>query len=188
MFLEARGKYDEAVGRREEAERILEDSRAGILAKKLVEGEKCPVCGSVHHPELAKLQESSVSEEDFKKLQEEETALQEKKNTANTEAEKAKTSLEECEEQLRIAMLDCVESPLLDMETAGVSLEELIRAAGEAKTRVGTMSEENHKKCLSLEKIAERSEKRRKIWKLRRGTRRKSSMQKGRNLMKTGRG
>lgn len=152
MFLEARGKYDEAVGRREEAERILEDSRAGILAKKLVEGEKCPVCGSVHHPEPAKLQESSVSEEDFKKLQEEETALQEKKNTANTEAEKAKTSLEECEEQLRIAMLDCVESPLLDMETAGVSLEELIRAAGEAKTRVGTMSEENHKKCLSLEK------------------------------------
>lgn len=152
VFLEARGKYDEAVGRRKEAERILEDSRAGILAKKLVEGEKCPVCGSVHHPEPAKLQESSVSEEDFKKLQEEETALQEKKNTANTEAEKARTSLEECGEQLRIAMLDCVESPLLDMETAGVSLEELIRAAGEAKTRVRTMSEENHKKCLSLEK------------------------------------
>ena len=66
VFLEARGKYDEAVGRREEAERILEDSRAGILAKKLVEGEKCPVCGSVHHPEPAKLQESSVSEEDSK--------------------------------------------------------------------------------------------------------------------------
>ena len=80
VFLEARGKYDEAVCRREETERILEDSRAGILAKKLVEGEKCPVCGSVHHPEPAKLKESSVSEEDFKKLQEEETALQEKKN------------------------------------------------------------------------------------------------------------
>lgn len=152
VFLEARGKYDEAVCRREETERILEDSRAGILAKKLVEGEKCPVCGSVHHPEPAKLKESSVSEEDFKKLQEEETALQEKKNTANTEAEKAKTSLEECEEQLRIEMLDCVESPLLDMETAGVSLEELIGAAREAKTRVETMSAENHKKCISLEK------------------------------------
>lgn len=152
VFLEARGKYDEAVCRREETERILEDSRAGILAKKLVEGEKCPVCGSVHHPEPAKLKESSVSEEDFKKLQEEETALQEKKNTANTEAEKAKTSLEECEEQLRIEMLDCVESPPLDMETAGVSLEELIGAAGEAKTRVETMSAENHKKCISLEK------------------------------------
>lgn len=188
VFLEARGKYDEAVGRREEAERILEDSRAGILAKKLVEGEKCPVCGSVHHPEPAKLQKSSVSEEDFKKLQEEETALQEKKNTANTEAEKAKTSLEECEEQLRIAMLDCVESPLLDMETAGVSLEELIRAAGEAKRGSEPCQKKIIRNVFLWKKIAERSEKRRKIWKLRRGTRRKSSMQKGRNLMKTGRG
>ncbi len=152
VFLEARGKYEEAAGRREEAERILEDSRAGILAKKLVEGEKCPVCGSVHHPELAKLKETSISEDDFKKLQEEESALQEEKNTANTEAEKAKTSLEECEEQLRIAMLDCMENPLLDTDMTGVPLEELIRAAGAAKTRVETMSEENHKKCISLEK------------------------------------
>ena len=151
-FLDARGKYEEACGRREEAERILEDSRAGILAKKLVEGEKCPVCGSVHHPEPAKLKESSISEDDFKKMQEEESSLWEKKNTANTEAEKAKTLLEECEEQLRIAILDCMETPILDMDMTGVSLEELIRAAGEAKTQVETMSEENHKKCISLEK------------------------------------
>lgn len=151
-FLGAREKYEEVVGKREEAEHILEDSRAGILAKKLVEGEKCPVCGSVHHPQPAKLKEFSISEGDFKQLQEEESALQEKKNTANTEAEKAKTLLEECEQQLRIMILDCLENPLLDMETAGVSLEELIMAAGEAKTRVETMAEENHKKCISLEK------------------------------------
>lgn len=151
-FLGVREKYEEVLGKREEAEHILEDSRAGILAKKLVEGEKCPVCGSVHHPQPAKLKEFSISEGDFKKLQEEESALQEKKNTANTEAEKAKTLLEECEEQLRIMILDCLENPLLDMETAGVSLEELIKAAGEAKTQVETMSEENYKKCSSLEK------------------------------------
>mgnify|MGYP001033840755 CR=1 FL=1 len=151
-FLDARGKYEEAGGRREEAERILEDSRAGILAKKLVEGEKCPVCGSVHHPEPAKLKEASVSEDDFKELQEKESALQEKKNNANTEAEKAKILLGECEEQLRITILDCMENPLLDMDMPGASLEELIGAVGEAKTRVGTMSEENHKKCISLDK------------------------------------
>ncbi len=151
-FLDARGKYEEAGSRREEAERILEDSRAGILAKKLVEGEKCPVCGSVHHPEPAKLKEASVSEDDFKKLQEEESALQEKKNTANTEAEKAKILLGECEEQLRITILDCMENPFLDMDMPGASLEELIGAVREAKMRVGTMSEENHKKCISLDK------------------------------------
>ncbi len=151
-FLDARAKYEKASGRREEAERILEDSRAGILARKLVEGEKCPVCGSVHHPEPAKLKEASVSEEDFKKLQEEESELQEKKNNANTEAEIAKTSLEEFEGQFRITILDCIESPLLDMDMEEASLEELIKAAKEARTQVGTMSKENIKKCNSLDK------------------------------------
>ncbi len=151
-FLDTRDKYEEASGRREEAEHILEDSRAGILARKLVEGEKCPVCGSVHHPEPAKLKEASISEDDFKKLQEEESELQEKKNNANIEAEIAKTSLEEFEGQLRITILDCIESPLLDMDMEEEPLEGLIKAVKEAKTRVGTMSKENIKKCNSLDK------------------------------------
>ena len=151
-FLDSRVKYEEASGRREEAERILEDSRAGILARKLVEGEKCPVCGSVHHPEPAKLKETSISEDDFKKLQEEESELQEKKNKANTEAEIAKTSLEEFEGQLRITILDCIESPLLDMDMEEESLGELIKAAKEAKTQVEAMSKENIKKSNSLDK------------------------------------
>jgi len=75
LFLAARDKYKEASGRREDAEHMLEDSRAGILAGKLVEGEKCPVCGSIYHPEPAKRKETSISEDEFKKLQEEEDAL-----------------------------------------------------------------------------------------------------------------
>lgn len=158
-FLDARDEYENAGSRREEAERILEDSRAGILAGKLVEGEKCPVCGSVHHPEPAVLREDSISEDDFKKLQEEESRLQEKKNRANTEAEKAKISLEEFEGQLRITVLDCMESPLLDMDMEGESLEELLRALKEAKAQVETMSKENTEKCNSIEKDLETLEK-----------------------------
>lgn len=158
-FLEMRDKYGEVSSRREEAERILEDSRAGILAKKLVEGGKCPVCGSVHHPEPARLKEASISEEDFKKLQKKESELQEKKNRANTEAEKAKTSLEEFEEQLRITILDCLESPLLDMDREGEPLEELIRTAKEAKPQIETRAKENTKKCNFLDKDCETLEK-----------------------------
>lgn len=154
-FLGARSKYEEACGRREEAEHILEDSRAGILAEKLVEGEKCPVCGSMHHPEPAKLRESFISEDDFNKLQEEEAALQEKKNAANMEAEKTKTALNEYEEQLRIKILDCMENPFLDIDMAGESLEELIKAVKEAKTRVEMMSEGNQQQCNSLGKDCE---------------------------------
>lgn len=150
-FIDTRDKYKEVSSRREEAEHILEDSRAGILARKLVEGEKCPVCGSVHHPEPAKLKETSISEDDFKKLQEEESEFQEKKNNANTEAEIAKTSLREFERQLRITILDCIENPLLDMDMEEETLEQLIKVVKEAKTQVETMSKENIKKCNSLD-------------------------------------
>lgn len=37
----------------------------GHFGKKLVVGEKCPVCGSVHHPESAKFKETAISEDDF---------------------------------------------------------------------------------------------------------------------------
>ncbi|MCM1182403.1 MAG: SMC family ATPase [Roseburia sp.] len=155
-FLETRDKYEEAGKKREAAERILEDSRAGILAGRLVAGEKCPVCGSVHHPEPAKLKAASISEDAFRKLQEEEAELQEKKNHVNTEAEKAKTSLEEFEGQLRRTILDCIESPLLamaiNMAMEGASLEELITAANEAKTQAERRTRESSQKCTSLEK------------------------------------
>ncbi|MCM1086647.1 MAG: SMC family ATPase [Muribaculaceae bacterium] len=158
-FLDIRGRYEEAGSRREKAERILEDSRAGILAGKLVEGKKCPVCGSVHHPEPAKLKETSVSEDDFKKLQKEESELQKEKDNANTEAEKAKTSLEEFEGQLRITMLDCMERTLLYKDMEQASLEELINAIKEAETQVAAKSKENTRKYNSLDKDCKTLEK-----------------------------
>ncbi len=168
-FLNARNRYEEARGGREEAEHILEDSRAGILAEKLVEGEKCPVCGSVHHPEPAKLKEASISEDGFKKLQKKEAEFQEKKNDANTEAEKAKTSLEEFEEQLRIIILDCMENPLLDMELKEESLEKLIKAAEEVKPQIERMVKENVTKCNFLDQDCRTLEKAEKDLKTARG-------------------
>ncbi|MCM1187316.1 MAG: SMC family ATPase [Lachnoclostridium sp.] len=158
-FIEMRGRYKNAEDQRKGAERILENSRAGILASKLIEGEKCPVCGSVHHPEPAKLQKAYVSEDEFKKLQEKESELEEKKNDANMDAEKAKTSLEEFEGQLRTAILDCIENPLLDMDMEGKPLEELIESIKEAKVQVEKMSKENTKKCNSLDKDCKALEK-----------------------------
>lgn len=108
----------------------------------------------MHHPKPAKLKEASVSEDDFKRLQEEESVLQEKKNNANTEAEKAKISLEEFEGQLRITILDCIESPLLDMDMEEEPLEELIKVVKKVKTQVEMMSGENIKSVTPLIRIA----------------------------------
>ena len=162
LFLDAREKYKEANNKREDAEHMLEDNRAGILAAKLVEGEKCPVCGSVHHPDPAKRKEASVSEDDFKKLQEKESKLQEKKNHANMAAEKAKTSLEEFERQLRTDILECMENPLLDRDMGEEPLEKLLWAVKGVKTQVETDLKENQKKCSFLDKDCGTLEKARK--------------------------
>lgn len=39
------------------------DAQAGMLARGLSEGEACPVCGSVHHPRLAQMQEQAPEKE-----------------------------------------------------------------------------------------------------------------------------
>ncbi|RHW04952.1 SMC family ATPase [Clostridiaceae bacterium OF09-1] len=108
VFLKAREKYEAIREKRMEAERILENCRAGILAKDLEEGQKCPVCGSVHHPELASLPERFITEDEFEKYENRESMLQEQKDQANTEAEKAKTALEVLEKQLQVDSMSCL--------------------------------------------------------------------------------
>lgn len=119
-------EYEKANDERIKAEKIIESSRAGILAEGLKEGDKCPVCGSLHHPELAKLTETSVTEEKFKELKEQEDKLQEIKSADNTAAEKEKTALEAYEEHMRIAILDCLDNSVLDIKPDGKNLDELV--------------------------------------------------------------
>lgn len=119
-------EYEKATNERLNAEKILDNCRAGILADGLKEGDKCPVCGSTHHPELAKLTESSISEEEFEDIKAIETNCQQKKNNANTEAEKVKTSLKEYEEQMRSSILDCLNNSNIGINAEGKNIDELI--------------------------------------------------------------
>ena len=165
MFLAVRQEYDEAHEQREAAERILENCRAGILAENLKDGEKCPVCGSTHHPEPAKLPEQFVTEETFKKLQKKEEELQQKKQSANTEAEKAKTMLQGTEEQLWKEIVNCLKNPLLDIQPEE-DTEALMRQLCDAQDIVEGKNKENRQKqetlaktCTELEKLQQSLEK-----------------------------
>lgn len=151
-FIKIRARYDEAVDNRIKAERTLENSRAGILARDLEEGRPCPVCGSTHHPKLAELTDASVSEEEFKKLQEIEVELTEKKNNANTLAEKAKSALEVLKDTLRTTILDILENPILSVPTSGKSLEDLVMLLRDSSGVVGEKLSENTREIIALEK------------------------------------
>lgn len=152
VFQTTRNAYEQALEKRIKAERILEDCRAGILAEGLKEGQKCPVCGSVHHPEPAVLPDTSITEEEYKQIRQEETELQEAKNQANTDAEKAKTALEEYEEQIRIAVLDCLESSDINVPMPGGSLEDLIKCLKHARSLVEQQAKDRAKLQIALEK------------------------------------
>jgi exonuclease SbcC len=144
-FRIARGQFDEAVSKRAEAERILENCRAGLLAQGLEDGKKCPVCGAVHHPEPAALPDTSVTEEEVRALQAEEKTCQEAKSKAFTEVETAKTSLEQYEEQLRLSILDCLEDKLLEVAVKEESLDELIPLLKKAQAKVESKRADNRK-------------------------------------------
>ena len=108
IFIDVRDKYDRAESNRKQAERVLENCRAGLLALKLKEGEKCPVCGSTHHPEPAGLSDKSVTEEKVKKLQKTEADWLNKKTEAYADVEKAKTALEQAEIRLKDDVRGCI--------------------------------------------------------------------------------
>lgn len=69
-YLAERKKYDDARKKYDEASRLYFDSIAGVLSLRLVDGEKCPVCGSTVHPEPAELAEGSVSRGELDEMKE----------------------------------------------------------------------------------------------------------------------
>ena len=62
VYEEADKAYKDAKNNYENLEETFRRNQAGILAKNLIEGEACPVCGSEHHPNLAVLDSEVVDE------------------------------------------------------------------------------------------------------------------------------
>ena len=112
----------------------------------------CPVCGSVHHPELARIPSEAITEEAFKKLKETEDKLQSKKSEANTSAETAKTALAEYEDRLKTDILECLENKLIDISNKDGDPDELIKKVIDARKIIDDRNKENNIKQLSLEK------------------------------------
>lgn len=61
------------------AEQKFRDAQAGILASKLIEGSPCPVCGSIHHPQVAALSNDVPSETEIKNLKDAMESIHQKK-------------------------------------------------------------------------------------------------------------
>ncbi|MBQ5966897.1 MAG: SMC family ATPase [Clostridiales bacterium] len=142
-YIAASSEYDALKNELDQAEKILECCRAGILAKDLKEGEKCPVCGSEHHPQLAVLPEESITEEQIEEIKTRESEGLNKKNAAVTAAEVAKTALSEYEDQMIKGSRECLQNELLNVLTDDKELDDLLSDLKSADARLTEMIKEN---------------------------------------------
>lgn len=115
------------------------DEQAGILADGLVEGQACPVCGSLSHPRLAQKSEDAPTEAEVREAQEIADAAANAEREASRKAGTLKGSLEAFEQNVtdRKAKLlsggETASDALLRCEQELGALAEQMRAA---ETRV----------------------------------------------------
>ncbi|MBF7096772.1 AAA family ATPase [Alkalibacter mobilis] len=68
------------------------NQQAGILAETLIEGEKCPVCGSIEHPHPAKLMKDAPTKDELENIKEKISKIEKKATdlSAHAGSEKGK--------------------------------------------------------------------------------------------------
>ena len=150
-FEAAREKYEKALEKRVNSERLFENCRAGIIASKLIEGQKCPVCGSVHHPEPAILPEDSITEGNLEEIKKAEERDRTAKETALRNVETEKAALEEVEKHIKDEARECFEDPLINIENSSENVEEILEVLRNQADETEKLSADLREKKLELE-------------------------------------
>ena len=135
-------------------DQAFRDGQAGILAEKLVDNQRCPVCGSTDHPFPAKRAENVPSEKELEKAAKEAEIARKNRDVSSENANVLKKKLESDKEELKKKSLKLIGEE--DSEKAKICLKEAI--AGCADTRKETEdklreSEKKNKRRAELEKL-----------------------------------
>lgn len=75
-------------------------NQAGLLARTLIEGKPCPVCGSTIHPNVAQFKESDITQELLKNLREQTEEIDQEYNTVFSKVRQRKGMVESQRENL----------------------------------------------------------------------------------------
>ena len=122
-------KYNQSEEAYQSAEQKFNAAQAGILASKLIEGSPCPVCGSIHHPQIASLSNDVPSETEIKELKDTMESIRQKKQKQSEVAATSKTKFDFENNEFRQSFTHVLSAVHLIDEFKNVdSFEELIHA------------------------------------------------------------
>ena len=68
IYQQKQAEYEKILQRYRHEDELFRRQQAGILASHLKDNEPCPVCGSTHHPHLAKLEKQVLSSHELEQL------------------------------------------------------------------------------------------------------------------------
>ncbi|WP_317853694.1 SMC family ATPase [Chakrabartyella piscis] len=93
-------KYQEIEKMREQVEIAYLGAQAGNLAENLIEGDACPVCGSLHHPNIAKIPDEAPTKETWEKWKKKEAEAFSQQEKIRTEGKAQSTICSAIKERL----------------------------------------------------------------------------------------
>ena len=135
------------------------DAQAGILASKLLEGEKCPVCGSTLHPDPALLLEDAPSEAGLETAKAEMESAQSRMARLSAEAGKLKGQAESRESDIIKRASEHLGTCVIDELEGRIegALGELEEALEDLRKRIKA-EEDNVARALELDGLIQREE------------------------------
>ena len=139
MLTRQQQDYEQALGKRDELRRICQeqeqrflDAQAGLLARRLTEGEKCPVCGSRHHPSPAVLSGCVPQKEEMDQWRQKLTQAEHIVSQLSARAGQIRSRLKEEERELRQKTAELSEEMIFRTEQEGAEAAEEDRDMKEA--------------------------------------------------------
>lgn len=142
-YCAAREALEFARGAYSRVQRAFMDAQAGILARDLVNGAPCPVCGSIEHPNPAVLADEAPAEEDVKNAEAAFNAASEAANARSSAASAARQKA------------DGSAAELTHLQEQVGTAEEVASLGKKLATQLDAAKEDRSKAEQALNKLAE---------------------------------
>ena len=132
-YLESVEDYQRAVQKQEQLQKSYLDAQAGILAQSMAEGEACPVCGSTHHPQPARLTDKAPAKEEVEQARQQAESAGTRMSACSLRAGSLKGQLKSEEQVLQELLLKWLPAEEQDEERIRLP-EQLTKLQGQIET------------------------------------------------------